>query len=57
MTSQSPRCRKCGTYEYVHEPTYEYYGPRVAHRFSRATRLEIWFRDHDTIWAHVKAWA
>lgn len=64
--TKAPRCRTCGCYDYVHSPDYnpwaagsqahdEFRPP--AHRFSRATRLELWFMDHDTIWVHAKAWA
>lgn len=64
--STTPRCRKCGCYDYVHDSAYNPWKPgSVAHaefrppthRFSRATSVELWFMDHDTIWAHVKAWA
>lgn len=55
---KKPRCRECGCYDYVHSPTYTTgFGASIDHPFKRASRLSLWFRDHDTIWAHIKAWA
>lgn len=44
------RCRECGCYDYVH-------GGRLHHEFRRANRIQLWVLDHDTVWAHVKAWS
>lgn len=63
---KAPRCRKCGCYKKVHDPAYNPWPDEspahaqfepLTHRFSRATRVELWFLDHESIWTHVKAWA